>query len=557
MSCDRRRQSRRACRSARRTSARRSAASARRSSAGIWPVAGCDEAGRGPLAGPVVAAAVILDPKRIPRGLNDSKKLTPEEREKLYAKICASAEVAVAFGSTARIDRDNILRASLWALARAVRALPVRPKLVFVDGRDRIDVGCDCEAVISGDALVLSIAAASIVAKVTRDRLMVRLGAAHPGYGFERHMGYSVPEHFDGAEPARADHPPSPLVRAGRGALRRDRREVDAASDAGLAAALPSFQRRSHSSVRQSRFTGAALPVYCRSRTGGHSDAIHRCCGSDDRAGRVRRRSAGGARRHGSISLFVELLRTRPLTLFWAMAALQAVLWTLVPALFYSAPPGELPVVLAIGHEFQLGTDFGPPLAFWLAEIAYRVAGMFGVYLLSQICIVVTYWAVLSLGRAIVGDAHAVMAVLLMAGIAVFSVPTPEFGPAILATPLWALILLHYWRAIAAGPVDRLDRARPGDRPAPAHDLCRADPDRAARAVHALSTEFGRDQIATTVGPWIAGVIAVVVLFPYLIWLDLSGGAAPAGRSPPSSRTCAPGGGSRPRCSSATSAWAS
>ncbi|MBN8936127.1 MAG: ribonuclease HII, partial [Rhizobiales bacterium] len=83
----------------------------------------------------------------------------------------------------------------LWALARAVKALPVRPKLVFVDGRDRIDCGCDCEAVISGDALVSSIAAASIVAKVTRDRLMARLGVAHPGYGFERHMGYSVPEH--------------------------------------------------------------------------------------------------------------------------------------------------------------------------------------------------------------------------------------------------------------------------------------------------------------------------------------------------------------------------
>jgi ribonuclease HII len=163
---------------------------------GVWPIAGCDEAGRGPLAGPVVAAAVILDPKRIPRGLNDSKKLLPEEREKLYDKICASAEVAVAYGSTARIDRDNILRASLWALARAVRALPVRPRLVFVDGRDKIDAGCDCEAVISGDALIASIAAASIVAKVTRDRLMVQLGAAHPGYGFERHMGYSVPEHF-------------------------------------------------------------------------------------------------------------------------------------------------------------------------------------------------------------------------------------------------------------------------------------------------------------------------------------------------------------------------
>src|SRR6266849_5771430 len=145
---------------------------------GIAPVAGCDEAGRGPLAGPVVAAAVILDPKRIPRGLNDSKKLSPQEREKLYDKICATAEVSVAFGSTDRIDRDNILRASLWALAAAVKALPVRPKLVFVDGRDRIDCGCDCEAVISGDALVVSIADASIVAKVTRDRLMTRLGAA-------------------------------------------------------------------------------------------------------------------------------------------------------------------------------------------------------------------------------------------------------------------------------------------------------------------------------------------------------------------------------------------
>jgi ribonuclease HII len=164
---------------------------------GIWPVAGCDEAGRGPLAGPVVAAAVVLDPDRIPRGLDDSKKLTAEVRERLYARICATAEVGVAFASPARIDRDNILRASLWALAQAVAALPCRPKLVYVDGRDRIAVPCDCEAVISGDALVLSIAAASIVAKVTRDRLMAQIGLAHPGYGFERHMGYSVPEHFE------------------------------------------------------------------------------------------------------------------------------------------------------------------------------------------------------------------------------------------------------------------------------------------------------------------------------------------------------------------------
>ena len=162
---------------------------------GIWPVAGCDEAGRGPLAGPVVAAAVVLDPNRIPRGLNDSKKLDAAAREKLYARICATAEVAVAFGSTERIDRDNILRASLWALSRAVKALPVRPQLVFVDGNMKIDCECDCLAVVSGDALVMSIAAASIVAKVTRDRLMARIGLAHPGYGFERHMGYGVPQH--------------------------------------------------------------------------------------------------------------------------------------------------------------------------------------------------------------------------------------------------------------------------------------------------------------------------------------------------------------------------
>jgi ribonuclease HII len=162
---------------------------------GVWPVAGCDEAGRGPLAGPVVAAAVILDPLRVPRGLDDSKRLSAPMRERLYAAICASAHVAVAFAPPARIDRDNILRASLWALARAVAALPIRPRLVLVDGRDRIVTDCDCEAVVHGDAIVASIAAASIVAKVTRDRLMARLGLAHPGYGFERHMGYSVPEH--------------------------------------------------------------------------------------------------------------------------------------------------------------------------------------------------------------------------------------------------------------------------------------------------------------------------------------------------------------------------
>ncbi len=164
---------------------------------GVWPVAGCDEAGRGPLAGPVVAAAVVLDPKRIPKGLDDSKRLTADRREELFEEICATSAFAVAFASPARIDRDNILRASLWALARAVRALPELPKHVFVDGRDRIDAACDCEAVIGGDGLVMSIAAASIIAKVTRDRLMCALAQDCPGYGFEQHKGYAVPEHLE------------------------------------------------------------------------------------------------------------------------------------------------------------------------------------------------------------------------------------------------------------------------------------------------------------------------------------------------------------------------
>jgi ribonuclease HII len=163
---------------------------------GVWPVAGCDEAGRGPLAGPVVAAAVVLDPQRIPKGINDSKRLTAEQREELFEKICATCSFAVAFASPARIDRDNILRASLWALSRAVHALPETPKHVFVDGRDLIDTACDCEAVIGGDGIVMSVAAASIVAKVTRDRLMCALAQDCPGYGFESHKGYSVPEHL-------------------------------------------------------------------------------------------------------------------------------------------------------------------------------------------------------------------------------------------------------------------------------------------------------------------------------------------------------------------------
>jgi Dolichyl-phosphate-mannose-protein mannosyltransferase len=153
------------------------------------------------------------------------------------------------------------------------------------------------------------------------------------------------------------------------------------------------------------------------------------------------------------VSVFVELLRSRPSLAVWLAALIQALLWILVPTLFYAGPPGDLANVLAVGHEFQLGTYLGPPLAFWLAELAFDLAGgrLIGVYILSQVCVVVTYWAVFALGRSIVGAQHAALAVLLMVGIAAFTVPTPDFGPVILTMPLWAIILLHYWRAVGEG----------------------------------------------------------------------------------------------------------
>jgi hypothetical protein len=151
------------------------------------------------------------------------------------------------------------------------------------------------------------------------------------------------------------------------------------------------------------------------------------------------------------VPLYFEGLRSRPLLVFWLATLAQALLWILVPLVFYAAPPGELPEVLAIGHEFQLNGDFGPPLAYWLAEIAFRAAGLFGVYVLSQICLIATYWCVFALGREIVGATHAAIAVLLMAGISVFTVPTPNFGPPVLAMALWAAALLFYWRAVMEG----------------------------------------------------------------------------------------------------------
>ena len=151
------------------------------------------------------------------------------------------------------------------------------------------------------------------------------------------------------------------------------------------------------------------------------------------------------------VPLYIEAVRSRPVLVFWLATLAQAALWILVPTVFYAAPPGVLPQVLAIGHEFPLRGDTGPPLAYWLAEIAFRVAGLFGVYLLSQACVIATYWCVFALGRAIVGATHAVIAVLLMVGVSVFTVPTPDFGPPILTMALWAAALLHYWRAVMQG----------------------------------------------------------------------------------------------------------
>jgi hypothetical protein len=224
------------------------------------------------------------------------------------------------------------------------------------------------------------------------------------------------------------------------------------------------------------------------------------------------------------VSIFVELLRSRPALAVWLAALMQAVLWLLVPALFYAGPPGDVPNVLAVGHEFQLGTYLGPPLAFWLAELVFELSGrsLVGVYALSQISIVVTYWAVFALGCSIMGAQHAALAVLLMVGIAAFTVPTPDFGPVILTMPLWAIILLHYWRAVG-------ERRRAYWLP--------------------LAVEIGLLLLTTYVGlilvgllvlftlankraraalasydPAIAAVVAGIVTAPHLIWLADSGG---------------------------------
>jgi ribonuclease HII len=158
-------------------------------------ICGIDEAGRGPLAGPVVAAAVMLPRKGRPKGLDDSKQLTPDARAELAQAIRRIGVVGVGVASVEEIDALNILRAAHLAMRRAFEALPQTPIAAIVDGNMAPDLPCPIECVIDGDVIVPIVSAASIVAKVERDRIMADLCARYPGYGFAKHKGYSTPEH--------------------------------------------------------------------------------------------------------------------------------------------------------------------------------------------------------------------------------------------------------------------------------------------------------------------------------------------------------------------------
>ena len=166
---------------------------------GPHPVCGIDEVGRGPWAGPVLAAAVILDPAAIPEGLNDSKLLPAPRRAELAAELERTAVIGIGLATVAEIEAMNILQASFLAMRRAVAALARRPSLALVDGHlPPPGLPCPCRPVIGGDALALSIAAASIVAKVRRDAMMVALSQQFPGYGWETNMGYGTRSHAEG-----------------------------------------------------------------------------------------------------------------------------------------------------------------------------------------------------------------------------------------------------------------------------------------------------------------------------------------------------------------------
>ncbi|MEJ0075601.1 MAG: glycosyltransferase family 39 protein [Alphaproteobacteria bacterium] len=221
------------------------------------------------------------------------------------------------------------------------------------------------------------------------------------------------------------------------------------------------------------------------------------------------------------VSLILEALRARPVLMFWVAALAQGVLWTLVPSLFYAAPPGDVPLVLAVGNEWLPGSPYGPPLAYWVGNIAFTLGGIVGVYLLSQLCVAVTFWAVFTLGRRILGAAHAAMAILLMAGISVFTVPTLEFGQSVLAMPLTALTLLFGYRALADNR--RGDWAGAGV----ALGLLLLTTYAglillALLTVFVVATAQGRSRLAS-LGPWLAALVVVVVFAPHLYWLHSTG----------------------------------
>jgi ribonuclease HII len=181
-------------------------------------IAGVDEAGRGPLAGPVVAAAVILDPHNPITGLNDSKKLSAKKREFLFNEICTKAlAFAISEASAAEIDQLNILQASLLAMQRAVQTLTITPDKILVDGTFCPRVTMASEAIIQGDALIPEISAASILAKVYRDRLMLQLDQQYPGYGLAQHAGYPTQMHLRALEKLGA----SPIHRTSFGPVKK------------------------------------------------------------------------------------------------------------------------------------------------------------------------------------------------------------------------------------------------------------------------------------------------------------------------------------------------
>ncbi|MGB3867118.1 MAG: glycosyltransferase family 39 protein, partial [Xanthobacteraceae bacterium] len=217
-------------------------------------------------------------------------------------------------------------------------------------------------------------------------------------------------------------------------------------------------------------------------------------------------------------SLIVELIRARPRLVMWLAVLAQATLWLVVPFLVYRSPPGDLANLLAYGRDYQVGTDLGPPLALWLADAAFRLAGnhMAGVYLLSQLCFVVTFAALYTLGRAVVGGPHAVLAVLLTVVATAFSAPFVEFRPEVLAAPLWALLLLHLWRIIGRG-----DHQAWFALSIEAGLLLLTTKDAgwllALVLGFALATARGRRALRS-LDPWFAALVIAVLVLPYAVW---------------------------------------